>query len=74
MGDVPNVVFPCATLTDAATGRISIYYGCADTVTAGADFGGLPGGLVSLHGTHYMAVAAPEFHIRALADEHDNSL
>ena len=33
MGDVPNVVFPCATLTDAATGRIAIYYGCADTVT-----------------------------------------
>jgi len=33
VGDVPNVVFPCATLTDAATGRITIYYGCADTVT-----------------------------------------
>lgn len=33
MGDVPNVVFPCAALTDAATGRIAIYYGCADTVT-----------------------------------------
>lgn len=33
MGDVPNVVFPCATLTDADTGRIAIYYGCADTVT-----------------------------------------
>ena len=33
VGDVPNVVFPCATLTDAATGRIAIYYGCADTVT-----------------------------------------
>ena len=33
MGDVPNVVFPCATLSDAATGRITIYYGCADTVT-----------------------------------------
>ena len=32
-GDVPNVVFPCATLTDPATGRIAIYYGCADTVT-----------------------------------------
>ncbi len=32
-GDVPNVVFPCAALTDAATGRITIYYGCADTVT-----------------------------------------
>ncbi len=33
VGDVPNVTFPCATLTDAATGRIAIYYGCADTVT-----------------------------------------
>lgn len=32
-GDVPNVVFPCATLSDAETGRIAIYYGCADTVT-----------------------------------------
>ena len=31
-GDVPNVVFPCAALTDADTGRIAIYYGCADTV------------------------------------------
>ena len=33
VGDVPNVVFPCAALADAATGRIAIYYGCADTVT-----------------------------------------
>ena len=33
VGDVPNVVFPCATLTDADTGKIAIYYGCADTVT-----------------------------------------
>jgi beta-1,4-mannooligosaccharide/beta-1,4-mannosyl-N-acetylglucosamine phosphorylase len=33
MGDVPNVVFPCATLADVDTGRIAIYYGCADTVT-----------------------------------------
>lgn len=32
-GDVPNVTFPCAALTDAKTGRIAIYYGCADTVT-----------------------------------------
>ena len=32
VGDVPNVVFPCATLCDADTGRISIYYGGADTV------------------------------------------
>ena len=34
VGDVPNVVFPCATLTDSETGRIAIYYGCADTVTS----------------------------------------
>lgn len=33
VGDVPNVVFPCATLSDADTGRIAIYYGCADSVT-----------------------------------------
>lgn len=33
IGDVPNVVFPCAALSDAETGRIAIYYGCADTVT-----------------------------------------
>jgi len=30
-GFVPNVVFPCAALCDAATGRIAVYYGCADT-------------------------------------------
>ena len=29
---MPNVVFPCAALTDAETGRIAIYYGGADTV------------------------------------------
>ncbi len=34
VGDVPNVVFPCATLHDPANGRIAIYYGGADTVTA----------------------------------------
>ncbi|NLY88049.1 MAG: glycosidase [Firmicutes bacterium] len=34
VGDVPNVVFPCAALCDAATGRLAIYYGAADTVTA----------------------------------------
>jgi beta-1,4-mannooligosaccharide/beta-1,4-mannosyl-N-acetylglucosamine phosphorylase len=38
VGDVPNVVFPCAALTDAPTGRIAIYYGAADTVT-GLAFG-----------------------------------
>jgi beta-1,4-mannooligosaccharide/beta-1,4-mannosyl-N-acetylglucosamine phosphorylase len=34
VGDVPNVAFPCAALVDAPTGRIAIYYGCADTVTS----------------------------------------
>jgi beta-1,4-mannooligosaccharide/beta-1,4-mannosyl-N-acetylglucosamine phosphorylase len=33
VGDVPNVVFPCAALTDPPSGRIAIYYGAADTVT-----------------------------------------
>ncbi|MCK6578396.1 MAG: glycoside hydrolase family 130 protein [Anaerolineae bacterium] len=33
VGDVPNVVFPCASLFDPDTGRIAIYYGAADTVT-----------------------------------------
>ena len=33
VGDVPNVTFPCAMLADADTGRIAVYYGCADTVT-----------------------------------------
>lgn len=31
VGDVGNVVFPCATLCDKDTGRIAIYYGAADT-------------------------------------------
>ena len=34
VGDVPNIVFPCATLYDQPSGRIAIYYGGADTVTA----------------------------------------
>ncbi len=33
VGDVPNVVFPCAALYDPPTGRLAIYYGGADTVT-----------------------------------------
>jgi beta-1,4-mannooligosaccharide/beta-1,4-mannosyl-N-acetylglucosamine phosphorylase len=32
-GDVPNVTFPCAALVDKDTGRVAVYYGCADTVT-----------------------------------------
>jgi beta-1,4-mannooligosaccharide/beta-1,4-mannosyl-N-acetylglucosamine phosphorylase len=34
VGFVPNVVFPCATLQDAATGRMAVYYGAADTYVA----------------------------------------
>ncbi|HMD87860.1 MAG TPA: glycoside hydrolase family 130 protein [Anaerolineaceae bacterium] len=34
VGDVPNVAFPCATLYDQPSGRLAIYYGGADTVTA----------------------------------------
>ena len=33
-GFVPNVTFPCATLQDANTGRIAIFYGAADTYSA----------------------------------------
>jgi len=33
VGDVPNVVFPCAALCDAGSGRLAIYYGAADSVT-----------------------------------------
>lgn len=30
-GFVPNVTFPCAAVSDADTGRIALYYGCADS-------------------------------------------
>lgn len=33
-GFVPNVVFPCATISDADTGRIAVYYGAADSYVA----------------------------------------
>lgn len=33
VGDVPNVVFPCAALVDGQSGKMVIYYGGADTVT-----------------------------------------
>ncbi len=33
VGDVPNVTFPGAALVDPPTGRLTIYYGGADTVT-----------------------------------------
>ena len=32
VGDVPNVVLPCAALVDPETDRLSVYYGGADTV------------------------------------------
>ena len=34
VGDVQNVVFPCAALVDGDTNRMAIYYGAADTVVA----------------------------------------
>jgi beta-1,4-mannooligosaccharide/beta-1,4-mannosyl-N-acetylglucosamine phosphorylase len=30
-GDVPNVTFPCAALCDPDSGKLAVYYGCADT-------------------------------------------
>ena len=36
MGDVPNVVFPCAALNDGD--KVAVYYGAADTVV-GMAFG-----------------------------------
>ena len=32
VGDVPNVVFPCAALVDQELDRLTVYYGAADTV------------------------------------------
>jgi beta-1,4-mannooligosaccharide/beta-1,4-mannosyl-N-acetylglucosamine phosphorylase len=32
VGDVPNVVFPCAAMVDEPADRVTIYYGGADTV------------------------------------------
>ncbi|MDU8886017.1 glycoside hydrolase family 130 protein [Yeosuana sp. MJ-SS3] len=34
IGDVANVIFPCASLYDEEKDRVSIYYGAADTVVA----------------------------------------
>jgi beta-1,4-mannooligosaccharide/beta-1,4-mannosyl-N-acetylglucosamine phosphorylase len=31
VGDVPNVVFPCAALVDQERDRVTVYYGAADT-------------------------------------------
>jgi beta-1,4-mannooligosaccharide/beta-1,4-mannosyl-N-acetylglucosamine phosphorylase len=30
-GDVPNVTFPIATILDEGSGRLALFYGCADT-------------------------------------------
>jgi beta-1,4-mannooligosaccharide/beta-1,4-mannosyl-N-acetylglucosamine phosphorylase len=38
VGDVPNVVFPCAALHSLEEDKVAIYYGAADTVT-GLAFG-----------------------------------
>ena len=34
VGDVPNVVFPCAALHDIEQDKLAIYYGAADTFVA----------------------------------------
>ena len=34
VGDVQNVVFPCAALHDVEQDKLAIYYGAADTVVA----------------------------------------
>ncbi|WP_425236195.1 glycosidase [Ulvibacterium sp.] len=34
VGDVPNVIFPCATLHSEEEDKLALYYGAADTVTA----------------------------------------
>ncbi len=34
VGDVPNVLFPCAALHDPDDGRLAVYYGAADTAVA----------------------------------------
>jgi len=39
VGDVPNVVFPCAAVVDEASGRLTLYYGCADTCVSVAECG-----------------------------------
>jgi predicted GH43/DUF377 family glycosyl hydrolase len=31
MGDIPNVVFPCGAVLDAASRELRLYYGAADT-------------------------------------------
>jgi len=33
-GRVPNICFPCAALVDGGSGRLTLYYGAADTCTA----------------------------------------
>lgn len=34
VGDVPNVVFPCAAIHNEKEDKLAVYYGAADTVTA----------------------------------------
>lgn len=41
VGNVQNVIFPCAALVDGPSGRLALYYGSADTVIALA-FGCIP--------------------------------
>ena len=34
VGDVPNVIFPCAALHSIEDDKVAVYYGAADTVVA----------------------------------------
>lgn len=36
--DLFNVTFPCATIQYAESGKIAIYYGCADTYVGLGEF------------------------------------
>ena len=58
VGDVPNVTFPCAALADSASGRIAIYYGCADTVT-GIAFGHVGEIIEEIRTNNMLRKAAP---------------
>lgn len=59
-GFVPNVCFPCATVCDAETGRIVIYYGAADTYIAVA-FTTLEDVLQRLECNNYLAAGDREY-------------
>lgn len=58
-GRVPNVCFPCAALVDEPTGRLTLYYGAADTHIAVAH--GFVDEIVQFVKTHHRAAPVAEF-------------